>query len=134
MQVRLALLADAANVSQEGSLNILGIFNELKAANYPARHPACVLIVSLDLTPSEQAREHTMSIVYMDADGQRLTEIEGRFRSPVSDPPGRIMTVNNILALRMLPLPQPGDYSFSILVNGTEVDRATFRATIAQPS
>ena len=48
MDVTLALLADAANVSQDGKLNILGIFNGLGAAAFPATHPSMHLVLRFE--------------------------------------------------------------------------------------
>jgi len=39
MRVSFALFADAANLSQEGKLNILGVFDALQVATLPAVHP-----------------------------------------------------------------------------------------------
>ena len=39
MHVTFALFADAANLSQEGKLNILGVFDALQVGSLPALHP-----------------------------------------------------------------------------------------------
>jgi len=39
MHVTFALFADAANLSQEGKLNILGVFDALQVGALPAVHP-----------------------------------------------------------------------------------------------
>ena len=39
MEVKVALLADGANVSREGKLNLLGIFDTLFARSFPTTHP-----------------------------------------------------------------------------------------------
>jgi hypothetical protein len=40
MHVSFALFADAANLSQEGKLNILGVFDAVQVATMPTVHPA----------------------------------------------------------------------------------------------
>jgi len=47
MHVSFALFADAANLSQEGKLNILGVFDALQVASLPAIHPRAHLVVHL---------------------------------------------------------------------------------------
>ena len=47
MHVTFALFADAANLSQEGKLNILGVFDALHVATLPALHPRATLVVHL---------------------------------------------------------------------------------------
>ena len=39
MNVSFALFADAANLSQEGKLNILGVFDAVQVGQTPAIHP-----------------------------------------------------------------------------------------------
>ncbi|MFP5355722.1 MAG: DUF6941 family protein, partial [Gemmatimonadota bacterium] len=39
MHVSFALFADAANISQEGKLNILGVFDAVQVGQLPAVHP-----------------------------------------------------------------------------------------------
>ncbi len=47
MEVQLAALADSANISQEGKLNILGVFDTLFAANVPTFHPLMVFVAKI---------------------------------------------------------------------------------------
>src|SRR4051812_44311545 len=47
MHVSFALFADAANLSQEGKLNILGVFDALQVSTLPAVHPRAHLVVHL---------------------------------------------------------------------------------------
>ena len=47
MQLEIGALADAANVSQEGKLNITGIFDALNFAQVPATYPLMVLVLRL---------------------------------------------------------------------------------------
>ena len=47
MHVTFALFADAANLSQEGKLNILGVFDALQVGTLPALHPRATLVVHL---------------------------------------------------------------------------------------
>ena len=42
MKIPMAFLADEANISQEGKLNVLGIFDRIAAAEFPVVHPRMV--------------------------------------------------------------------------------------------
>ena len=53
MQVAFALFADAANLSQEGKLNVLGVFDALQVGSLPAVHPRAHLVVHLKGTPTD---------------------------------------------------------------------------------
>src|SRR5688500_4171438 len=47
MQISFALFADAANLSQEGKLNILGVFDAVQVGGIPTVHPRAHLVVRL---------------------------------------------------------------------------------------
>src|SRR5919204_3250104 len=48
MRLSLALLADYANVSHDGKLNIMGIFGQIHAPQFPAVHAQMHLVLSLE--------------------------------------------------------------------------------------
>lgn len=39
MKIIFSVLADAANITREGKLNILGIFDSIQAQQFPVTHP-----------------------------------------------------------------------------------------------
>jgi len=53
MYCSFALFADAANLSQEGKLNVLGVFDALHVASLPAVHPRATLVVRLKASPDD---------------------------------------------------------------------------------
>lgn len=130
MEVTVAVLADAANVSQEGNLNILGIFSHIAAANFPAQHASATLVLQIRASRAEQGQHLHMTIRLMDED-EVLTEVEGELVVPTAAGPGDPI-LNSLLALRMLPLPKAGAYAFHILVNGTERATVPFRVVQVQ--
>jgi hypothetical protein len=116
MKVALALLADYANVSQEGKLNILGIFDRINAQNVPATHPQMQLIITLEADRVEADREHKVEIALIDADGNKLFSIGGNLKfSP--PPPGEKVRLNHIMQLNNLRFDHFGSYEFKILIN-----------------
>ena len=126
MDVPLAVLAEAANVSRENTLNILGIFGVIRASAFPARHPAAVLVIQLRARPSERGQPVRVTIRMMDED-KVLAEIEGEFVIPSPEGSDDIR-INQLFHLRMLVLPKAGEYAFHILVNGDEKATVPFRA------
>ncbi|MDP9271652.1 MAG: hypothetical protein M3P14_11900, partial [Chloroflexota bacterium] len=68
MEIPIAILADAANVSQEGTLNILGVFSVIRAGRFPAWHPRCVLVIQLRARRSEQGQHERIVVRLMDLD------------------------------------------------------------------
>ena len=77
MQVKLAVVADHANVSSEGKLNILGIFDRIVVSDLPAVHPQMHLIVRLEAHPAERDRPHPVEVRLHDPDGQTVFELKG---------------------------------------------------------
>lgn len=135
MYVKLALLADYANVTAEGKLNILGVFDRITVHDMPAVHPQMHLVLRLEAHPAERNRVHNVEIRLYDPDGQTVFEVKGDVvpQGPASMP----MATNQILTLNNLQLSKSGGYTFVVLVNddvkyelplGVELDRTTFPA------
>jgi len=118
MEIKLALLADSANVSREGKLNILGVFSNLNAKEFPAVWPSMVLVINLEAHVTEIEREHTIEIKVVDEDGKQLASIEGNFDIKPNKDPKMPSTRGIILPLRDVQFAKPGYYSFDILVDG----------------
>jgi len=53
MQLRIAALADYTNITDNGKLNILGIFSQIHAVSVPATHPQMQFVVQFAFEPIE---------------------------------------------------------------------------------
>lgn len=118
ISIPLALVADYANVSQEGKLNIMGIFDQIFADSVPALHPQMQLIVTIVADRGEADKDHSIMIELIDADNtSKLARIEGavRFGKP---PSGEDIRINHILQLNNIAFTKYGEYSFKIHVDG----------------
>jgi hypothetical protein len=133
MQVKLALLADYANVTAEGKLNILGIFDRISVNQIPAVHPQMHLILRLEAHPAERDRPHNIEIRLYDPDGQTVFEVKGDVVP--HGQVGQTIATNQILTLNNLQLDKAGGYTFVVLVNndlkselplGVELDSPAF--------
>ena len=116
MEVPLAVLADSANVSQEGKLNIMGIFSQINAQSLPLQYPHMALVFSLVAQVPETGRTHQAVISCMDEDGGKLFEANATIEVNVEDP-SRPATINQIINLQLMEFRKEGDYSFNILLN-----------------
>ena len=67
MDVDLAVIADAANVSQEGKLNILGVFDTIWARVFPFRHASMVFVLRVRADFTEQGA-HRLEVRLSGAD------------------------------------------------------------------
>jgi hypothetical protein len=118
MNVNLAVLCDAANVSREGKLNILGEFDSIHVATFPLVYPTMVLVVRLEAHPTE-AGEHSLKLHLVDEDGgDCVPPLQGAFAT--GDPPFPgvpIRTAPLILQMHGVRFDKPGHYSFELLVD-----------------
>jgi hypothetical protein len=113
--VKLAVLADYANVTSDGKLNILGIFDRMNVVNLPAVHPQMNLVLRLEAHPAEHGRAHPVEIRLHDPDGTTVFEVRGEIL-PQGEA-GHAASTNQILTLNNLQLAKTGDYTFVVLVN-----------------
>jgi hypothetical protein len=116
MDVKLGLIADYANVSQEGKLNVMGIFSRILAPSFPASHPLLHLVLVFSAQAGEKGLNKDVRIRLLDGDGKSLMELNGQF--PIPEAPGPTVELQQIFAIQMLQFQAPGDYAFHILVNG----------------
>lgn len=116
MDIAFALLADAANISREGKLNILGAFDRIYGGKFPLTWPRMVLVTRFVASPAEYGSEKSLEIVTLDADGKRLASASGKMRVP-SGQAGRQLKINHVLPMSIT-FPDAGPYSIEILVNG----------------
>ena len=117
MDVPLALLADYANVSREGKLNVMGVFNRIWAKAFPAEHPEMQLVFRLEAGPAERGQEKTVEVKLLDADANVVLHFKGPLTVP-EESAKLIIQIDQILKLTNVRFDKPGDYRFDILVNG----------------
>jgi hypothetical protein len=136
MQVKLALLADYANVTAEGKLNILGIFDRITVRELPALHPQMHLILRLEAHAAERNRPHVVEIRLYDPDSDTVFQVNGDIVPQGQG--GQAVATNQILTLNNLQLNKSGGYTFVVLVDndvkseiplGVEIDAGPFPAT-----
>ncbi|MBI4715134.1 MAG: hypothetical protein HY760_04230 [Nitrospirae bacterium] len=118
MKVTLGLLAEYANVTSDGKLNILGIFDGIDAHNFPVVHRHLVLIMRVEAERVEIESPKKIEVRLIDEDGASLLSISGEIKF-IEPPPGvMILSANNLLNFNDLGFAKAGNYEFKILVNG----------------
>jgi hypothetical protein len=115
MQVAFALFADAANLSQEGKLNILGVFDAVQVGTLPTVHRRASLVVHLKGDEMD-AGMHTLTLRWLSPSGQELWNTQGQVEVQTAPPPGGGMDLPLIAAVD-LPLDQAGSYAMHIAVD-----------------
>lgn len=118
MDVNLAVLADYANVSQDGKLNIMGIFQEVNPPELPFALPQMYLIVSFEAGPAEFDSMKDIRFALLDSDGNEMLALEGQVQVPRPERPGSRAYINQVIGLNGIVFARPGDYGFAVLVGG----------------
>ena len=118
-----AFLADAAETLPGQKFHVLGGgVSRIGARTFPVRHPHIALVLGLLVTAPEIDHEHEIRFVLLDPDGG---EVAGGTGSLIarghSDGRDTILTFS--IDLWNVTFITPGDYSFRILVNGSERKR-----------
>ena len=112
MNVSFALFADAANISQEGKLNILGVFDALQVGTLPAVHPRATLIVRLKALP-EDAGRHTLAFSWNGPDGDEIWSSSGEL--DVGLPPAGATELDvPVIAAIDLPIQRAGSHTMRV--------------------
>jgi hypothetical protein len=122
-EIDFAFLADAAETQPGQKFHVLGGgITRIGGRSFPLRHPHLALVVGLIVTAPETEREHELRIVLLDPDGAEVTGATGSLMSH-GTPDARDAILTFSIDLWNLTFPAPGDYSFRILVNGSERKR-----------
>ena len=120
MQVSFALFADAANLSQEGKLNILGVFDALQVGSLPAVHPRAHLVLRLKGGRTDVG-SHTVTLRWINPQGHELWSSTGELN--VGAPPAGVIEMDlPLIAALDLPLDSAGSYRMGIALD--QIERA----------
>jgi hypothetical protein len=120
MDVTVAVLADYANLSRDGKLNIMGIFQELNPPSLPFVLPQMYLVLSLTAGPAEFNTTRDVRIPLLHSDGQELLAMEAQMRVPSARRPGSRAYISETIGLSGITFPQAGDYAFHVLIGDDE--------------
>ena len=116
MEVDLAVLADAANTTESGKINILGIFDRFTLGpEFPASSPTFSIVVRIVGHPSETGT-HQLLLQLADADGREIAKFGGEFTAERKKTTAKPFRVPVILGAQVN-FPHPGEYSVDVLVD-----------------
>jgi len=127
MHIRLALLADAANVSREGKLNILGVFDTIFAGQYPTVHPQMQLVLRFAAGQGDAGQPHSVDVRFETEQGQALFHVPVSIQVPVHGL-GDSLGVDHIISMNNVRFAEPGRYVFRIAIDGVDALIVPLRA------
>ena len=130
MKILMMVTSDYAAVEpQTGKLNIIGVFNQINAQEFPTSHRRMYLVVKIGGEISDSRNPHKLSVALTDEDGVEMIAIEGGFEMPNS-PPGIPPECNMVLELNALVFQKPGEYRFYARVNDGEAEESVVMQVI----
>jgi hypothetical protein len=116
MHVSFALFADSANISQEGKLNILGVFDALQVAQLPTVHPRATMVVRLKALPDDAGR-HTLAFAWTGPAGDEMWSSTGELE--VGAPPQGATELDvPVIAAIDLPIESAGTHVMRVALDG----------------
>jgi hypothetical protein len=116
MRLLLFVAADCANISADQKLNVMGIFNEIRAPKFPARHPSIHLVVKLAAELGEYGQKRDLTVNLHDPDGQPIMSLTGQVEVP-KPTGGTRPEINAIFNIRDVTFQRPGPHQFIVLVD-----------------
>jgi hypothetical protein len=125
-------LADYANVSQDGKLKIMGIFQEVNPPVLPFALPQMYLVLSFTAGPAEFNTVRKLRVPLLHSDGQEILAMGADMRVPSARRPGSRAYINEAIGLSGITFPQAGDYAFHILIGDDE--KAVVPLYVNEPS
>lgn len=129
MQVQFALFADAANVSQEGKLNVLGVFDALHVGQLPSVHPRATFVVRLKAVAEDEG-PHGVALEWVNPVGDLLWSSRGELVvGPAPDGANGIDVP--LLAVVDLPIDVPGIYTMIVAIDDAEAARTSIHVNQA---
>ncbi len=112
MHLSFALFADAANLSQEGKLNVLGVFDALQVATLPAVHPRATLVVRLKAQEGDDGT-HALAFAWVGPSGDEMWSSSGEIEVG-APPPGAYELDIPVIAAIDLPVQEAGAHTMRV--------------------
>jgi len=132
MHISFALFADAANLSQEGKLNILGVFDAVQVGSLPSLHPRAHLVVRLKGDRSDVGN-HRVTMRWINPRGNELWSSTGDIS--VGLPPTGVNELDlPLIASVDLPLDVAGAYQMSVSLDDQPRADVTLQVRSAPPA
>ena len=116
MRLQLALVCDHAEQTPHGKLDLRGVFNDLAAPGFPAKHDM-VLVLAVEWARSDEGT-YAFQVDLVDSSDRTTMTIRGHSNVDRREPGRSPARTCVILPLTDVIFPQPGRYTFRISVKG----------------
>ncbi len=116
MRLPLALVCDHAEQTADGKLDIRGVFNDLAAPGFPAKHDM-VLVMAVEWS-RDDVGHYDFEVNLAGPSGQSTMTIQGHSEVDRRDPGRPPARTQIVMPLRDVIFPEPGSYHFQIRIKG----------------
>jgi hypothetical protein len=116
VDVTLALLADGANLSREGKLNILGVFDTIFARTLPTTHPQMQLVLRFEADSEDLGKTRNVEVQFVTPDGGVPFRVPIALATPAmrTEP----VRIDQVVSLTNVQLAAAGRHRFHVLIDG----------------
>lgn len=131
MQISFALFADGANLSQEGKLNILGVFDAVQVAAVPTLHPRAHLVVRLKGGRTDVG-VHRVTLRWLNPERDELWSTTGELN--IGQPPSGVAELDlPLIAMIDLPIDRAGVYALQIALDDQPRGEVPLQVRVGAP-
>jgi len=131
MHISFAVFADGANLSQEGKLNVLGVFDALQVGGFPALHPRTHFVLRLKGS-IEDIGNHRLAFRWINPSDEELWSSDGELNVAPGANPTFEMDLP-VIAVIDLPLNAPGLYTMRVSLDGEPTADVRLFVSAVQP-
>ena len=132
MRLQLALVCDNADQRADGKLDIQGVFNDLAAPGFPAKHDM-ILVIAVEWSRGDIGH-FDFEVNMAGPSGQSSMTIQGHSEVDRRDPDRPPARTQIIMPLREVIFPEPGAYQFRIQIKGRDHDGPSLFLMETEPS
>ena len=116
MQLRYALIADFANVTQDGKLNVVGVMDRIFSPQFPAVHRVMFLVMSMESDHEDEQQSRAIDVQLIDPDAQVLSRLQGQIEFGSGK-----QILNQIHVFQDILFQGPGSYQFNIFFDDQHI-------------
>lgn len=132
MKIVILLTADYAYIDPgSGKLNILGVFDLIRAKSFPVIHRRFYLAIRVVGDHNAKRTDHLIAVRLADIDGKDLVALEGPFQLQATEP-GVDSHHDFALEFNDMVFPATGDYRFYVSINNDQAQDSLLMRVVAE--
>lgn len=117
MKLRYAMIAEYANFTGDGKLNLMGVTDRIFAYNFPAVHRDLVLVNSLETENDDEGTTQELHVQLIDPDGRTVAELTGNLEIA-----GGKQVFHQIHVFQDVKFESAGSYQVNLFINRDAVE------------